>query len=106
MSFSLQVHSKMPVGTPEYIAPEVLTSMDGSSGKYGIECDWWSLGVCMYEMLVGNTPFEADSVVVVYSLIMDFKVSFLYTLMDHTLNDVIPCLLLQLHCLLSVKYYH
>ena len=64
----------MPVGTPEYIAPEVLTSMDGSSGKYGIECDWWSLGVCMYEMLVGNTPFEADSVVVVYSLIMDFKV--------------------------------
>ena len=68
----------MPVGTPEYIAPEVLTSMDGSSGKYGIECDWWSLGVCMYEMLVGNTPFEADSVVVVYSLIMDFKVSFVY----------------------------
>ncbi len=64
----------MPVGTPEYIAPEVLTSMDGSTGNYGIECDWWSLGVCMYEMLVGNTPFEADSVVVVYSLIMDFKV--------------------------------
>ena len=73
-----QVHSKMPVGTPEYIAPEVLTSMDGSSGKYGIECDWWSLGVCMYEMLVGNTPFEADSVVVVYSLIMDFKVNLIF----------------------------
>ena len=67
----------MPVGTPEYIAPEVLTSMDGSGGKYGIECDWWSLGVVMYEMLVGNTPFEADSVVVVYSQIMNYKVSFL-----------------------------
>ena len=66
----------MPVGTPEYIAPEVLTSMDGSGGggKYGIECDWWSLGVVAYEMMMGETPFNADSVVVVYSQIMNFKV--------------------------------
>jgi len=86
LSSAKMVHSKMPVGTPEYIAPEVLTSMDGSSGKYGIECDWWSLGVCMYEMLVGNTPFEADSVVVVYSLIMDFKNSLSFP-DDLTISD-------------------
>lgn len=75
LSSAKMVVSKMPVGTPEYIAPEVLMSMDGSGGggKYGIECDWWSLGVVAYEMMVGNTPFQADSVVVVYSQIMNFK---------------------------------
>eukprot|EP00794_Sanderia_malayensis_P014178 gene14178-15657_t len=95
LSSAKMVHSKMPVGTPEYIAPEVLTSMDGSSGKYGIECDWWSLGVCMYEMLVGNTPFEADSVVVVYSLIMDYKNSLKFP-EDLTLSDGAKDLIRQL----------
>lgn len=43
------------VGTPDYIAPEVLLKKG-----YALECDWWSLGAIMFEMLVGYPPFYSD----------------------------------------------
>eukprot|EP00927_Polykrikos_kofoidii_P084773 TRINITY_DN9032_c1_g1_i2.p1 TRINITY_DN9032_c1_g1~~TRINITY_DN9032_c1_g1_i2.p1 ORF type:complete len:805 (+),score=175.42 TRINITY_DN9032_c1_g1_i2:54-2417(+) len=43
------------VGTPDYMGPEVYRNQ-----SYGRECDWWSVGIIMFEMLFGGPPFSDE----------------------------------------------
>ncbi|XP_057746312.1 probable serine/threonine protein kinase IRE [Arachis stenosperma] len=43
------------VGTPDYLAPEILLGMG-----HGATADWWSVGVILYELIVGIPPFNAE----------------------------------------------
>ena len=49
----------------EYLAPELLV------GKgYGLVVDWWTLGVLLFEMLVGTPPFYSEDQKEMYSKIL------------------------------------
>lgn len=57
-------------GSPAYVAPEVL------SGKYSEKVDIWSAGVLLHALLVGNLPFQGDSLEAVFEAIKNAKLDF------------------------------
>ncbi|KAM3874196.1 serine/threonine-protein kinase N2 [Diretmus argenteus] len=58
-------------GTPEFLAPEVLTD-----NNYTRSVDWWGLGVLLYEMRVGESPFPGDDEEEVFDSIVNDEVRF------------------------------
>ena len=63
----LKDYTSTIIGTPHYIAPEIL------QGKgYSLSCDFWSLGICMYEIFYGIYPFgnSANEVIDIYKEVL------------------------------------
>eukprot|EP00931_Biecheleriopsis_adriatica_P011447 TRINITY_DN112538_c0_g1_i1.p1 TRINITY_DN112538_c0_g1~~TRINITY_DN112538_c0_g1_i1.p1 ORF type:complete len:334 (-),score=97.02 TRINITY_DN112538_c0_g1_i1:44-1045(-) len=58
-------------GTPEYIAPEVLLNKG-----HGKPVDWWTLGILIYEMVVGYPPFVDEDPMGIYQKILAGKITF------------------------------
>ena len=58
-------------GTPEYLAPEIILNKG-----HGKPVDWWTMGILLYEMLVGIDPFSDDDPMQIYQKIIKGKINF------------------------------
>jgi len=74
-------------GTPEYLAPEVILSRG-----HDMSCDWWTLGVLIYEFLSGCPPFYDENQYRVYEKILSAKIEW-PRYFDSTAKDLIKKLL-------------
>jgi serine/threonine protein kinase len=58
-------------GTPEYLAPEMVLNKGHSK-----PVDWWTLGILIYEMMVGIDPFNDEDPLMIYKKILHGKIKF------------------------------
>ncbi|KAI9033803.1 kinase-like domain-containing protein [Phycomyces nitens] len=78
-------------GTPEFMAPEIILDL-----PYGRAVDWWTLGVLLYEMLLGQSPFKGEDEDEIFDAVLEDEI--LYPI-NMSRNSVSICQkLLQRNC--------
>ncbi|KAI3965471.1 hypothetical protein MKW92_042780 [Papaver armeniacum] len=87
-----QRQKQSAVGTPDYLAPEILLGMG-----HGTTADWWSVGVILFELLVGVPPFNAETPQQIFDNIMNRDIPWPYVPeeMSHEAFDLIDQLLIE-----------
>lgn len=63
------LEKKRIMGTPEYLAPEIL-----KDGEISESVDWWQLGILAYELLLGSNPFTDEKVPNIFNKILSMKI--------------------------------
>ncbi|KAL5663246.1 hypothetical protein ACJX0J_023354, partial [Zea mays] len=61
--------NRSAVGTPDYLAPEILLGTG-----HGCSADWWSVGVILFELIVGIPPFNAEHPQTIFDNILNCKI--------------------------------
>jgi len=84
----MESKSRTFCGTPEYIAPEVVKGQ-----PHGKMVDWWGLGIFLYELLVGKTPFMHTNVQQVYINVQKKQLAFPSELVGMRARGLIVALL-------------
>ncbi|XP_010463283.1 PREDICTED: probable serine/threonine protein kinase IRE3, partial [Camelina sativa] len=83
-------HKRSAVGTPDYLAPEILLGTG-----HGATADWWSVGIILYEFIVGIPPFNADHPQQIFDNILNRNIQWppIPEDMSHEARDLIDRLL-------------
>ena len=76
--------ARMLIGTPHYMAPEQVVA----DKELDARADVWAMGVIMYELLVGETPFEAENVNEVLKLVRTKRIPSIRQLAPETPNEL------------------
>ena len=78
------------VGTEDYIAPETLEDREAS-----YSCDLWSLGIIIYQMMCGETPFKGRTTIETYQNIKNQELKFVKDNLDPMAMDLVKNLLVK-----------
>jgi serine/threonine protein kinase len=82
-----RILAKSFVGTPEYLAPEIITG-----ALYGKACDWYSLGVTLFELATGQPPYYHTDKMKLYKRVLESEPNF-PAQMSRPLRDLLSKLL-------------
>ncbi|KAG8062319.1 hypothetical protein GUJ93_ZPchr0003g16596 [Zizania palustris] len=69
MDHQTRRQKRSAVGTPDYLAPEILLGTG-----HGASADWWSIGVILFELIVGIPPFNAEHPQTIFDNILNCKI--------------------------------
>ncbi|KAG9440943.1 hypothetical protein H6P81_021108 [Aristolochia fimbriata] len=83
---------KSAVGTPDYLAPEILLGTE-----HGSAADWWSVGIILFELITGIPPFTARVPEIIFDNILNQEIPWpeVHTDISYEAQDLIKRLLLQ-----------
>ncbi|CAH8848727.1 unnamed protein product [Trichobilharzia szidati] len=84
---SPQSLSNRLLGTPEYLAPELLLHLYSKDACDSPAVDWWALGVILFEMLTSTTPFADDTVEKVFHNILSLDIQWPVVISDCSDNS-------------------